>query len=205
MNEQNQTPKKGMSTGVKLLLGCGVIIFLIIGCFVIVSVAGIAGVSKVANDIDKETKASEDKEKEAFDNPSKLNEAVTVKDVQWTVTEGKKLGTTLKSKYGEFGTDCIANSGQFIQVKVKIKNNSKEMLSTVNLNLYDSNKNEYYRSTEVGECIEDEIFILDNINPGIEKTFTAIYEVPKEASGFRLKVGDLEFFDDEHQYVSLGF
>lgn len=197
-------PKKGMSTGVKVLIGCGAFILLAVICFVIASALGLAGLSKVATEIDNSTQASADAEKTAFDNPSKLNEAVVVEDVQWTLTQASDLGSTLKSTYS-YGDDCVANSGKFIKVVVKVKNNSSSMVSVTDLNLYDSAKNEYVSSSDVYGCTTDDLFILSNVNPGIEETFTAIYEVPSTSSGFKVKVSDLNLFSAVHKYISLGF
>lgn len=199
------TPNKGLSAGVKVLLGCGCITLALIVCFIFASMAGLAGVSQVATNIDNQQKADADKEQQDFNNPKKLNEPVIVKDVQWTITEAKDLGATLKSNYSSYGDDCKANSGKFIQVTVKIKNNSKDMASVTDLDLYDSEKNEYKTSSDVFSCVEGDLFILSNINPGIEKTFIGVYEVPATASGFRVKVGDLNLFSNEYTYVSLGF
>lgn len=193
-----------MGKGTKIVLSCVGLVILGVICFIVISAMGLGAVSKVANDIDNQTKASEEKEKTAFDNPEKISTPIIVKDVQWTVVEAKDLGSNLKSKYGAYGTDCNANSGKFIQVKLKIKNNGKEIATLTNLDLYDSEKNEYKTSTDVYGCIEGDLYILDNINPGIEKTFVAIYEVPTTAQGLKVKVGDLSFFTNDHRYVSLG-
>lgn len=204
MVEKDTTPKKKLSTGAKIAIGCGGITLLGIIIFVILTIAGIAGVAKVVEEVDNQQTEQENTENEAFNNPSQLGEAVVVNDVQWIVTEGENLGSTLKSKYGSYGDDCVANSGTFVKVVVKIKNNSSQMVSVSNLYLYDSQKREFITSTDVYSCIEDDLFVLDNINPGIEKTFVAVYEIPDGAPDLKLKVGDLDIFTEGHKYVSLG-
>ncbi|MCC7571574.1 DUF4352 domain-containing protein [Candidatus Micrarchaeota archaeon] len=204
MAEQEIAPKKKLGTGAKIAIGCGGITLLGIIIFVIITIAGIAGVAKVADNVDKAQKDREASEQEAFDNPYQIGEEVVVNDVQWIVTEAQNLGSTLKSKYGSFGDNCVANSGTFVKVIVKIKNNSSQMVSVSNLYLYDSQKREFITSSNVFGCIEDDLFILDNINPGIEKTFVAVYEIPDGAESLRLKVGNLDLFTEGHKYVSLG-
>jgi hypothetical protein len=197
-------PKKGVSTTVKVLLGCGILVVLAVICVVVMSALGVAGINSVATQVNNSVTEAANKENTAFNTPHKIGDVVTVKDVQWTITEAKDLGSTLKSTYGSYGTDCKANSGKFVQITVKIKNNGKDMASVMNLNLYDSEKHEYVSSSEVFSCVTGDLYILSNVNPGIEKTFKAIYEVPTTATGLRVKVGDLDLFTDDHQYVSLG-
>lgn len=196
--------KKGMSTGVKVLIGCGALIVLSIICFLVASALGLAGLSKVSTEITNNVQQSETDEKNAFENPSKLGEAVTVDDVQWTLVSAKDIGSSLKSTYS-YGDDCVSASGKFVRVEVKAKNNSAEKISVYNLYLYDSAKSEYSTSTDVSSCSSDDLFFLESINPGIEKTFVAIYEVPKTSSSFKLKVGDVNIFSLKHKYISLGF
>ena len=204
MAEATIPPKKGMTKTVKILLGCGILIVLAVVCVVVMSALGVAGINNVATQVNNSVTEAANKENTAFNAPHKIGEAVTVKDVQWTITEAKDLGSTLKSTYGSYGTDCKANSGKFVQITVKIKNNGTDMASVMNLNLYDSDKHEYVSSSDVYGCVTGDLFILSNINPGIEKTFIAVYEVPTTATGLRVKVGDLNLFTDDHQYVSLG-
>lgn len=202
---KSEVTKKPMSTGAKVLIGCGGLFILMIIGFIGLSALGIAGISKVAEEVNNQQQQEEKKNDDAFTNPAKLNEKVTVGEVEWTVTKAQDLGSKLKTKYPSFDKDCVANSGKFIKVYVSIKNNSKEMVSVTDLDLLDSQKREYKTSSEVSSCIEDELFILDNINPGIKKTFVGVYEVPKDASGFRLKVGDLNLFSSKESYIGLGF
>ncbi len=55
---------------------------------------------------------------------------------------------------------------------------------------------------------EDREFVTlsetDNINPGVEGTYTVSYRVPTEAKGFILEVTNLEVISDK-AYISLGF
>ena len=204
VTQTTQAGKKGMSTGVKIAIGCGALILLLVVCFIIASVAGLTGLSKLSEEVEKTTQESEEKKDTAFENPSNMNEPVTVSEVEWTLLNAEDLGSTIPSRY-EFSEDCVANSGKFIKISMKVKNNSKAMASVSSLNLYDSEQNEYITSSDLFDCIEDDIYILDNINPGIEKTFVGVYEVPATANGFKVKVGDMDLFEDNYKYISLGF
>ncbi|MCA9379713.1 DUF4352 domain-containing protein [Candidatus Dojkabacteria bacterium] len=204
VTQTTQVGKKGMSTGVKIAIGCGGLLLLLVVCFFVASMAGFAGLSKISEEVEKTTQESEEQKDTAFENPASMNEAVVIDDVEWTLLSGSDLGSTIPS-VSEYSDDCVANSGKFIKLTLTVKNNSKKMVSVSNLDLFDSEQNQYITSSDVYNCSEDDIFILDNINPGIEKTFTGIYEVPSTASGFRVKVGDLDFFTDNYKYISLGF
>ncbi|GAI99708.1 unnamed protein product, partial [marine sediment metagenome] len=51
---------------------------------------------------------------------------------------------------------------------------------------------------------EEELFLLENINPGMERTYTVVYEVPKDSKDFILEITNLEWASDK-AYISLGF
>jgi len=50
---------------------------------------------------------------------------------------------------------------------------------------------------------KERLIILDDINPGITKVYTLIYEVPKETKRLTLEVNGLEFMLDK-EYIDLG-
>ncbi len=205
MEEKQETQKKKLGTGGKIAIGCGAITLLGIIIFVIITVVGIAGLGKVIEDVDKQQQERETAEEDAFNNPSSIGESVIVGDIEWFVVGARDLGNTLKSTYGDWGEDCVAKSGTFIEVDLKVKNNGTGMVSLTDLYLYDSEKREFVTSSDVFSCVEGNLFILDNINPGIELSYIAVYEVPEESEGFRLKVGNLDFLKSGHEYISLGF
>ena len=201
---QEQPPKKKLSTGAKIAIGCGGLVVLGIIVTIIITAITAAGVAKVVENVNDAQKAKDNAEAEAFNNPSTIGEVVNVNNIQWTVMDAQSLGSTLKSKYDGFGEDCVANSGTFVKVTVKVKNNTSEMVTVSDLNVYDSQKREFISSSDVYGCVEDELFILENVNPGIEKTFVAVYEIPTGATELRLKVGDLDLLSEGHKYISLG-
>jgi len=50
----------------------------------------------------------------------------------------------------------------------------------------------------------EQLFIAENINPGLERTYTVVYEVPADSKDFILEITNLEFMSDK-AYISLGF
>ncbi|HNZ70517.1 MAG TPA: DUF4352 domain-containing protein [Candidatus Dojkabacteria bacterium] len=210
-NEQNNnlsvvvTEKKKMSKGVKILLIILAILVFLGICALSIILLTAKGISNVAKDFNEQQQEEEAKTEEKFNNPKSLGEKVNVKNVEWTVLEATNLGSTIPSSYS-YGDDCIANSGTFVKIKVSIKNNSSEMVSVSDLYLYDDKNREFITSSDIFGCEDSaNLLILENINPGIEKTFTNIYEVPTDSQNLRVKVGDTELFSDEYEYVSLGF
>jgi len=195
--------KKGMGTGLKIFLGCLGLLIVIGLCIGGASVLGIMGLGKVANDVSKDIDEEKTAESDAFDNPKAINEVVTVSEVDWTLLEATDLGAEIPAT-SEYLDPCVSQSGRFIYVKVKVKNNGSEMKSTVGLNLLDSQKREFISSSDIFSCFDDALFILDNLNPGVELTFIEVYEVPIDATGLRLEVTDLAFLGDEKDYIDLG-
>jgi hypothetical protein len=190
MGENQPATSKGMSTTVKVLIGCGVltIIGIICGVLVLLGSLGIAAANKSHGNT-----SSSRTESEKFANPKAINTPVVVDDVSWTVTEATDLGSTLKSKYGQYGTDCEANSGKFIKVKVTVTNNSSKKITISDLNLIDSQKRSFDSSTKVYGCIKDDLSSYDDVNPGISANLTYVYEVPSDATGLKLKVSIIDY------------
>ena len=109
-----------------------------------------------------------------------------------------------ESRYPSIAKPKMTN-GRFVQVTVEVKNLSKEMVSAGSLRITDDKGREFISSSETSEWVpeEEDMYILDNLNPNISSSFTEIYEIPMDATGLKLKVGDLEFFGYEEALISL--
>lgn len=196
--------KKGLSTKVKVLLGCGGCVGILVVGGLALSALGLIGASKFANELEKSINEQEQLNEEKKQNPYAINQEVTVEGITWKVLSAEDKGNTLKA-ISPYGDNCVSNSGKYIQVKVSLQNDTNEMKSTIGLNLYDDEGREYISSSDVFGCVEEEFFLLDNINPGIRTEFIQTYEVPDEASNLVLKVTDLNLFSDKHEYIGLSF
>jgi len=82
-------------------------------------------------------------------------------------------------------------TGKFLEVKFEIENIGKEVQSIGEIVLIDDQNREYSNL----ENIEFDYWLpqesqdfLQNINPGIKKELTQIFEVPKDAQSFKLKL-----------------
>lgn len=193
-----------MSTVTKVAIGCGGCLGVLIIGGIAVSALGLFGLGKVANEIDKDIKEQEQEDADKRANPHALNEEIPVENIVWKVTEASDKGSTLKAT-SSYGEDCVSSTGRFIQVKATVKNNTNEMKSLGSLNLYDKDGREYVNSSDIYGCVEDEFFLIDNINPGIAVEFIQTYEVPSDASGFYMEITDLNFLEDNKDYIGLGF
>lgn len=168
----------------------------------------LTGLDNESTDI-KETNEENTQEEEvvegSIEKPYQKTQKVTVGEVDWEIVSAENIGPVIYSG-NPFIDDCKANSGNFVKLIVKVKNNRKELFTITDLTLVDNQGRKFLTSSDVSMCVGDTIFILDNINPGIEKTFTAIYEVPEDATGLMLEVdstGSL-FSGDANKYISLG-
>ena len=137
-----------------------------------------------------------------------IKEDVRVGDVRWKVTEVKDRGNTLKgseSKYPSF-TKNKATSGKFVQITVEVEKLGSEIKSASNLNIVDEKGREFIHATDVSSWLPEgkEMFLLSNLNPNVPQTFTDIYEIPADAVGLKLKVGDLELLKNNSALINLG-
>ncbi len=156
----------------------------------------------------KDKDASDKKSKETIEGSIKQPYAgtkkVTVGEIDWEIVSVEDIGSVIPSG-NEFIDDCKANSGSFVKLVVRVKNNRKDMFSVTDLALVDSQERRFTTSTDAMSCVDDTIFLLDNINPGIEKTFTAVYEIPEGATGLMLEINSTGsiFSGESNKYILL--
>lgn len=151
----------------------------------------------------EETEAAET-DQEPEESMPVLGETVQVGDVAWTALEVST--TDVLTADNEF-TEDAATSGQFVQVRVRIENTGNEAKTADDsvIQLLDSEGREFKSYTESYSYIpDDELIFLESINPGMGKDGMVIFEVPADASGFQLKVGDLDMFGGEEAVIDLG-
>ena len=142
-------------------------------------------------------------QKGSKENPWPTKDAIRVGEVVWQVLGVKDLGNILKDPSGLFSDR--KTSGRFILIRFGIMNEGSDMKTLTDLYLMDNKGREYTSDSESFIYIEnqEELFILDNINPGITKAYTTIYEVPSDAEGLMLEVTNLEFAGIT-AYIDLG-
>lgn len=142
-----------------------------------------------------------------------VNQDVTVGDVQWKLLSAKNRGSVLKASESRYYSpsfniaEAKKTTGKFIQIKMEVENLGKDLKSVTSLTLVDDQGREFTSASDVSEWIPEdkELFLFDNLNPNIPTQFVDIYEVPSDAKGFKVKVGDLDVFGSGEALIELGF
>ena len=153
----------------------------------------------------EEAKTKEEAEIGSKENSYSINESITINnEVNWKILSAEDLGNTLEAI--DRWSDDKTTTGKFIKVRFTVKNIGKEVNTITDLRLFDNEDREFMTYSSIFGYIEEgeELLIADNINPGLERTYTVIYEVPTDSKGFILEVTNLEFMSDK-AYISLGF
>jgi hypothetical protein len=132
-----------------------------------------------------------------------VGEDVQVDEVRWKVLEAVDLGQTLKSD-NQFVKDKTT-AGAFVRVRFEIENLSKDMLTFAGLDLVDDQGRAFKPSSDAFQFLPtEEACVLENLNPNVAKTCTAIYEVPANATGMQAQAGDLKLLGGETALINLG-
>lgn len=80
------------------------------------------------------------------------------------------------------------------------------MKSVTSLKSIDNQNREFIPASDVSEWIpeEKEMFLLSNLNPNIPQQFSDIYEIPADATGLKVKVGNLSLWSKDEALINLG-
>lgn len=132
-----------------------------------------------------------------------VGQDVNVDEVRWKVVAAEDAGQTLKSD-NDF-IPAKKTSGRYVRVRFELENLSKDMLTFAGLDLLDGQGRTFKSSSDLFAFIpEDESCVLENLNPNIAKTCTAIYEVPVDSTGLQAQVSDLKMFGSQQALIDLG-
>jgi hypothetical protein len=126
-------------------------------------------------------------------------------DVQWTVTGAESVGELVRE--GPTPKLTKIEQGRFVTIDFDFTNNgdSSAMLDNASVTLLDSEDRESRPKPDASTYIpEDRKIFLESVNLGITRQGRVIFEVPPEASGFQLQVGDTKPFGED-ALVDLGF
>lgn len=126
------------------------------------------------------------------------------------LVDARDRGATLQasdSRYGTFAKDKTSEGGKFIEVTLEVENLGDDMKSVTSQTFVDDKGREFTSSSETSEWAPEDksMYILDNLNPNVRKTFIDIFEVPADARGLKVVVGDLEIFGGDKAQIELGF
>ena len=185
--------------------------FLVITLIGMVGSAGTSTTSENKNSFesgfpDKSETVSEEKnvnpEKEAEKVKTvKVGEEVIVGDVKWKVLKAW-IPTQLTNYSGP-----VKTSGKFLVINVVVENLGKELKSVTDLKVVDDQNREfisYSGSFGLNGLGAEPLYLLSNLNPNVPYTFADVYEIPADAKGLTLRLGDLEFLGSDEGIVDLG-
>ncbi len=137
--------------------------------------------------------------------PRSMQELVKFDDSEWTVIEARQLGSTLRG--GEF-SEPKRTEGKFIYVRFKVKNITNEEQSILfTPAVIDSRGRRFEQFDDQFLYLPDkeESMTLEQLPSGLPKTFSAIFEMPSDATGISFLTRNFKTFGKDEIPVSLGF
>ena len=130
-----------------------------------------------------------------------VGDTVEVGNVEWTVTDAF-LTNQLKSSFG------TQKQGRFVVIDFTFTNNRDEQVTLdpdLHMVLKDSQGREFGTDPDAYEFMPTDLDIfLEPVNPGVSTDGRVIYQVPPDATGFTLKLDDVEFLEDKSAMFDLG-
>ena len=113
-----------------------------------------------------------------------INDIVDFDDSSWVVLSARELGSSIKNT--NMGAEDLDSEGKFIYVKYKVTNNKKEEESIAFTPSVRDSKGRRYE-----ELVKSEMYLpegetgitMEALPASLSKTFSAIFEVPKDSTG----------------------
>jgi len=181
----------------------GILVLFVIG--IISSVGGSSNKSSTDSGSKNTSTGTSTKQvsKDQEDTPKtvKQNEDLQVGDVKWKV---------IKARTADQLTDysgAVKPAGKFLVVNVTVENMGKDMKTVTGLKVVDDKDREftsYSKSCSLQNLGAESLYVLSNINPNVPLTFADVYEIPADAKGLKLKVGDLSVLGNDEGLIDLG-
>lgn len=133
-----------------------------------------------------------------------IGDNVTVGEVRWIILSAVDEGQTVVSD-NQF-VDDLTTPGKFIRLTFEMENLSKDMITYGGIELVDNQDRTFKSSSDAYSHIADEVRcpFIENLNPNLPKQCQLLFEVPANAEGLHVKVGDLNMFGAEEQVINLG-
>jgi hypothetical protein len=131
----------------------------------------------------------------------RVGQTAQVANVTWKVSDAF-LTNQLNSSFGTH------KRGRFVVIDFTFTNNRNEEVTLdpeLHMTLKDHEGREFGTDPDAYEFVPTDLDIfLEPVNPGVSKTGRVIYQVPADATGFTLKLDDVEFWEDKSAVFSLG-
>jgi hypothetical protein len=133
-----------------------------------------------------------------------INDDVIVGEVRWRVLAAEDLGNTLTSD--NILIEDMTTPGQFIRLQFEIENLSSATKTFSSINLVDSRGRSFNTLTDAFWFIPqtEQCIGFEQLNPGVPKLCSVIFEVPADAENLQAQVGDLEILGGDEALINLG-
>src|SRR5215211_3511172 len=129
-----------------------------------------------------------------------VGQTARVGNVVWTVTDAY-LTNQLRSGFG------TQKRGRFVVVDFTFTNNRPEEVTLdpqLHMILKDSQGREFGTDSDAWEFVPTNLNIfLEPVNPGVSTNGRVVYQVAPDATGFKLTVDDVEFWEDKSAVYNL--
>lgn len=118
-----------------------------------------------------------------------IGAAVPVGDTHvWTVVSAEDKGQTIES--GNQFIDNLTTAGRFILVKATVGNKGTDAFYVGLPKIVDGQGREFEPNSDAIMIIDSaEQCALEQVNPGLDKGCTWIFEIPADAAAIKLRVG----------------
>jgi hypothetical protein len=133
----------------------------------------------------------------------RVGQDVTVGEVRWKVLEVNDEGSELTAD-SEF-IDQKSTPGKWVRVRFQVENLSNDSQTFSSVDLVDSQDRTFRPADDVYSYVPtDELCTFDQLNANVPKTCQVVFELPADATGLKLNVGDLEVFGSAEAQIDLG-
>lgn len=128
--------------------------------------------------------------------PPTIGQDVNVGEIRWKFLEATDIGQELKSD-NQF-IESKTTGGKFVKIRFEIENLGTDAVSFTGIEILDNKARTFKPYQDRLFFIEDnEQCIFLQLNPNLAKTCTEIFELPADATGLKISVGDLQLFGDD--------
>jgi hypothetical protein len=133
---------------------------------------------------------------------TEAGESIDVNDVRWTILQAVELGDYLESESDV--VDDLRATGRLLAVRFQLENLGEDPLTFVGMEVADAQGGQYtYLSEALPFIIDEEACQMEELEPGVAITCTAIYDVNVDATGLQVVLTDLNLLGGEELFVDL--
>ena len=133
---------------------------------------------------------------------------VNIEEMSWIVEEAVEAGDRIETE-NQF-VEPRVTAGKFIRVRVAIQNqgNTEQRVTAGSMEIVDSQGRTFKASTSLAVSMivgNENACTFQDLPAGVPKVCRLIFEVPKDASGFKFKATNLALVLVDEVLIDLGF